>query len=105
MNSLFPEEKVKISFNCSYIENISGNKKEYYVGIEEGILRKSVNAILHGYEFVSDNGCRYFITTIKKQIPEGYDAVFTLADEHLKITIEILSKCKKGCVHKATFDQ
>ncbi|GEM_PF-2247917 len=40
MNSLFPEEKIEITFNCTYIKSINGNKKEYYIGVEQGIIRK-----------------------------------------------------------------
>ncbi|WP_185145157.1 DEAD/DEAH box helicase family protein [Chryseobacterium viscerum] len=95
MNCLFPEEKVKISFNCSFIETIKGNKKEYYIGSEQGILRKYNFGSYSGYEFISENGSKYFISIIKSQVPQNYDAAFTLEDEGEKLTISILSKCKK----------
>lgn len=95
MNSLFPEEKIEITFNCTYIKSINGNKKEYYIGVEQGIIRKFNGSTFSGYEFLSENGSKYFISTIKSQIPQNYDGVFTLLEEYEKLTIAILSKCKK----------
>ena len=40
MNNLFPEEKIEITFNCTHIKNINGNKKEYHVGVEKGFNKK-----------------------------------------------------------------
>jgi superfamily II DNA or RNA helicase len=99
MNSLFPEEKIEIAFNCTYVKNINGNKKEYHIGVEQGIIRKFNGSTFSGYEFLSENGSKYFISTTKSQIPQNYDAVFTLLEEYEKLTIAILSKCKKKALY------
>ena len=75
MISLFPEERIEIAFNSTYVKNINGNKKEYYIGVEQGIIRKFNGSTFSGYEFLSENGSKYFISTTKSQIPQNYDAV------------------------------
>ncbi|MBO9592404.1 MAG: DEAD/DEAH box helicase family protein [Niabella sp.] len=95
MNRLFPEEKVWITFNGIYKDKFKGNRREYFIGTEKGLLQKFSGDVYSGYEFISDNGCKYFISTNKSQIPPNYDAAFVIEKPKEKLTIPILSKCKK----------
>lgn len=95
MNILFPEEKITISFNCSFQQKIKGNKREYYIGSEIGFLRKFTGSIFSGYEFISDNGATYFISTNKSQVPSNYDAVFIIVDDYDKLTLDLIKESKK----------
>lgn len=95
MNNLFPEEKIEIIFDCTHTKIVNGNKIEYHIGTEEGILRKFQGALYSGYDFFSENGSKYFISTIKSQIPHNYDAAFTLINDYEKLTREVLLKGKK----------
>lgn len=95
MNSLFPEEKITILFDCSHVQDINGNKKEYYIGSEYGVAKKFIGTNFSGYEFLSDNGAKYFISTIKSQIPPNYDAAFTILENYKTLSTKILCESKK----------
>jgi len=53
MNSLFPEETLSIDFFTEIAHSIGGNKKSYFIGKEEGFLRKYEGDKFSSYEFVT----------------------------------------------------
>ncbi|WP_207425002.1 DEAD/DEAH box helicase [Pedobacter sp. SYSU D00535] len=100
MISLFPEEKFVVKFECSKVIPVHGNKIEYHVGTEKGILRKYTASDYSGFEFFSDNGSKYFISTVKSSIPNGYDAAFFVdTTKYDKLTYSVLAKCSKKAVY------
>lgn len=97
MNSLFPEEKFTVDFFIRLSQAIGRNKKIYFIGAEEGILKRNFDGSFHGYEFLTIHGFRYFLSKSDSNFPkEGYDAVFYLqTGDNKQISLEEVKKCKK----------
>lgn len=98
MNSLFQPDKILVSFNASVRITVHGNYIEYYIGEESGTIKKHLGKEFAGFEFLSENGSKYFISTIKSKIPEHYDAVFLIDEEYEKLTEKVLASSKKKVV-------
>jgi len=97
MNTLFAEEKSVVNFNVSAKLAAGRNFVEYYIGIEHGVLKTYRPKDFTGYEFFSDSGKVYFISTNKTNYPKTYDAVFSIDEKQQErsYTSKQLSKTKK----------
>lgn len=97
MYSLFPEDPVSIDFFVRVPQAIGGNKKTYFIGVEEGFLRKYEKDDFSGYEFTTIHDFVYFLSKNKDKYPkDGYDGVFYLQlEENQNFTLESIQKCKK----------
>jgi len=105
MNLLFQEQKVYVDFNQSKNVFFHKNALVYHIGKEKGQLQKYDRTDYKGYEFISLNGNKYFITTLKSKHPDNYDAVFYVdAEKYPKLTLYVLCTCKKKIL-KAKFPE
>ena len=97
MNSLFPEETTSIDFSIEVAHLIGGNKKSYFIGQEEGTLKKYEGSRFTGYEFTTVHKHVYFLSKSKENYPrEGYHAVFLLQlNDNQKLSLGAIQKCKK----------
>lgn len=100
MNSLFPEQQTSINFSSTKKENIGGNKLFYHIGYDIGVIHRYDGKDYSGYEFLSINGLKYFISTIKTKYPQNYDAAF-LIDSHKypKPSLDTLCYCEKKLLY------
>lgn len=97
MYNLFPDEQVSVDFSVKISISVGKNKKNYYIGKENGILKKYEGNLFSGYEFSTTHGFSYFLSKSKDKYPkDGYNAVFyLLLDDNQEITLEAIRNCKK----------
>jgi superfamily II DNA or RNA helicase len=97
MNGLFPEEAITINFSAEISQSIDGNKKTYFIGEDDGFLKKYEGSNFSGYEFRTAQGYVYFLSKSKDNYPrDGYQAVFYIqSDDNQKLSLDVIQKCKK----------
>ena len=96
MSLLFQEQLVSIDFNQTKEIFHYKNKLHYHIGKEKGIISRYASNGFKGYEFKTENGLIYFISTLKSKIPKNYDAVFYIDVEKLpNLSLDTIAKCNK----------